>query len=1499
MELAQYLYSQITSGQLDEAEGRRYIGQVLPSDIAVVGMSCEYTGADSVFGFEEMLRSGRNGFRSFPESRKQYFPRDHRYLVDAARVSGRDAEELFQAMCGQPGAYLDDVDQFEPGFFDIAENEATYIDPMHRLVLKHLHLAIEHSGMTREEIVGSRTAIYVGKDRSIAGSYASEIEADSDLVNPGTWEGILASRLNYLYDLQGGSLVVDTACSSSLVALHIAKKMLRDNEIDIALVGGIALGMAPRQGEVFGDYASVETARDHLKVFDRASSGTIFGEGVGFVMLRRLPDAVSRRDKVYSLVRATGINSDGRSNGLTAPNPKAQTNLILDTYSAAAISPETIDYVDAHGTGTKLGDPIEIRGLTDAFRTGGVASYSTCALSSLKENIGHTVGAAGVGGLIKMSLALNSRMIYPAGGFEVPNDFIKFIDTPFYVPNQLSHWESRDHPRRGAISSFGFSGTNGHAVLEEYPADRRDPQTGTEFPFLLSSPTGAQLMQVIDGFLSHEELIRENLLADIAYTLVCRRRRYASSVGFTASSHEEFFASLRTARAALAAGQAADGIFLGDGTADGPASRSTELLRARIAQHPELFSLQERLELEAAEGDGFLGEGDFGDARVCGLPGHVFDTRRYWGTVKKYNVYQADNALSGTPVDGQLLTSRLLSTPSTDLYTMQLDLDRWFLTNHRIAGLPTLSGTAYTQLAAELAQLHFGTPRYELTKMMFQNLIQVTEARTVLVQATKSAKGQDRGLEVEVFSQTDDAEAPFITHGSFRLAPLSDDRIDIGPGPADPGPDAVASNWSGNDEEDSGGMRFAGRWDVRKNEMVLDALTPSDHVMRFTLAPEFREDLTDFHISPALLDLVAGVVSWERSTATGRTYLPLSYGALRFTGLPFTPTVRSRTKLHYDVASDPLVAVADVWIYDDQGRLVVQLERYAMRAFTGSATSHTTTFHEVCLEPIESPAECELPASVAVVDSAGRLGDFTGLPQWQRIGADEVAGLPDKLDALVHVSPAMDGGDVAAFEKALRDVLTVAKAAPRALRAGGRLVFLTRDGLATGTGSADPFAYAVSAAARVIQLENPRLTTVAIADPELDLQRAVRLASAEALAGRKVLVGADGLLGEVVRTRRGALPDRQLPENATVLVTGAFGGVGTQYLTALWEHYRASVVVLGRRDATDLLDSDDADDRARGEQIGRLVDDGMSLRFVRCDLSDDAAVRETIRSLREELVFDAVVHLAGVPEDGMLFRKEWEDLRAIVAPKAAAAAVLLEELAGQRPQFLAASSMTTLAGAPGQFGYTFANAYLEGLARATDGAGVVRWPGWKETGMATRFGVDSATDDAFLLRALPTDEAAAYVRETLGRSFVDVVAGEFTASAHETLSPWMGFEASSAEPAPSTESSGTATAAGVDTESAEQNGLVIRSFDELKITGADRELSDIEKLVAVLFASVLERDEIDVRASFTDLGGDSLKAFSIYTPLVEQLDVDLEVADIFIHSTVLELSAHVREMQEG
>jgi 3-oxoacyl-(acyl-carrier-protein) synthase/acyl carrier protein len=1488
MELAQYIYKQIAEGALDEATGRKYLAEAMPDDVAVVGMSCEYSGAPDLFAFERLLRAGRNGFGPFPDSRKDYFPKGHRYLAESAAFLGVDPETVFERMTEQRGSYLDDVDEFDAAFFDMSEEESRYVDPAHRLVLKHVFLGLEHAGITRAEVKGTRTAVYIGKDRSVDGSYASEIENDSEMINAGTWEGILASRINYLWDLSGGSLVVDTACSSSLVATHLAKRALAAGEIDTALVGGVALGLAPRQGDVFGDRGGVETVRDYLTVFDEQSRGTIFGEGAGIVVLKRLRDAIAHGDHVYAVLRATGINSDGRSNGLTAPNPRAQARLIEETYRAAGISPRSIGYVDAHGTGTRLGDPIEVRGLTDAFRSGGRDDYGTCALSTLKENVGHTVGAAGVGGIIKMSLALDSGVIFPASAFTAPNDFVRFQDTPFYIPDALQEWPEGAGPRRGAVSSFGFSGTNAHAVLEAAPTRATTPATVVEgpLPFLLSAPTALQLLDRVEGLLAARTQLERLALVDIAATLVGRRERFDERLGLTASNHAELFAQLEAARTALAAtgpfSTDLAGLFRGTASARSEADRATTaFLVERSADVPGLLSTADRVRLATSGADELLTSAQVPGGSVVGLPGLRFRGERLWATVRRYQTASAAGSV-GSPVDGVLLDAQVLQGPTVDLFTMRLDLGRWCVNDHRIGGLPTLSGTAYTQLATDLARLYFGGPGYELTRMTFRGLLQVERERTVLVEVRRGDSGR---LDVEVFARTDDGnvtfatfrlDAPGETPAADRIAPFGEaDRADLGGHSSDM-------------------LSFSGRWDTTDRPLGLRRLDATTIETEHRLDPAFGEDLDTWDLSPAVVDLLAGAMSWERGVTVGRQFLPLSYGTARATGARMTATNRARTVLRYDPEDDPRVVSADVVIVNDRDEVVLALSRYSMREYVQPTA---TTRSEVDLVPagVAAPA-AGLPDGdvLLLADADDREAVLASVQEGERsrVRSVPIRPVPDDLDRAEHVVvvlPRVQDGP-AALAEAASATLKLVQALPRLIRADGRLVVLVRAGLgALGDADVDPVDVARSAAVRVLQAENPGMRLTIVSDAELDVPRALAIAAEPSWEGRRALVRDGMLYGEQLRTPARSPQARRMPENATVLVTGGFGGMGVEYLEALWRDHGAAAVVVGRRDLDVLGASDAVDDRQRAARIAALAAEGMRIRFVRCDLADAGEFAVALRDIERTDRIDGVVHLAGVPEAGMLFRKTPDDLARVFAPKAVAAAVLVEHFAERMPElFLAASTMTTLAGAAGQFGYTLANAYLEGLARGGRGVDVTRWPGWQDTGMALRFGVDDAPEDAFLLAPLRASDAAAHVVDSIRRQGIDTVVGRLTNGGTATLATVM-----SVPDAPEAASTDAAPAA------AAPAGLVIKDIADIEVVGVDRPLDDLESLVTVLFASVLEVDRVDVTMSFTDMGGDSLKAFSIYTPLVEQLDVDLEVADVFVYPSVLELSAHVREMQHA
>jgi acyl transferase domain-containing protein/7-keto-8-aminopelargonate synthetase-like enzyme/acyl carrier protein/SAM-dependent methyltransferase len=421
-------------------------------DIAIIGMSGQFPGANNLDEFWENIALGKNSISEIPKSRwdiKKHFD------------STKPAETGYQK-----GGFLTEIDKFDPLFFNISPKEAELMDPQQRLFLECSWKALEDAGYS--QLSEQKVGIYVGIRHSDYFSRILENQQALDIhVFTGNDSSILAARLAYYLDLKGPSLAVDTACSSSLVAIHLAAHQIRTNQIDIAIAGGVVVMTTP-QLYMLALNSDMLSPEGQCKTFDNDANGFVPAEGVGVVVLKSLEKAIKDGDHIYGVIKGSGINQDGKTNGITAPSTLSQTRLELEVYKQAKINPETISYVEAHGTGTKLGDPIEVEALTNAYRQY-TQNKQFCAIGSVKTNIGHTQYAAGVAGVIKVLLALKHKKIPPSINFKKPNEHINFKESPFYVPTQLQDWKTENGgKRRATVSAFGFSGTNAHLVIEEY-----------------------------------------------------------------------------------------------------------------------------------------------------------------------------------------------------------------------------------------------------------------------------------------------------------------------------------------------------------------------------------------------------------------------------------------------------------------------------------------------------------------------------------------------------------------------------------------------------------------------------------------------------------------------------------------------------------------------------------------------------------------------------------------------------------------------------------------------------------------------------------------------------------------------------------------------------------------------------------------------------------------------------------------------------------------------
>ncbi|MHB8064942.1 MAG: HAD-IIIC family phosphatase, partial [Ruminiclostridium sp.] len=447
-------------------------------------------------------------------------------------------------------AYLNDVDKFDYKFFQVSPKEASLMNPSHRLFLENVWKAIEDSGYGSEKLKGSKTGTFIGYSSlpyiDTFYDYTRFIfEEDPSLVSmalPGNLNSMIASRISHILDLKGPSLTIDTACSSSLVAVHLACQSLRNGECEVAIAGTVKTNLFPLDDFKVG----IEATDDKAKTFDDSSDGTSRGEGVVAVVFKPLCNAIKDNDNIYAVIKGSAINHDGTSIGITAPNAVAQENVIVAAWENAGVEPETIGYIEAHGTGTTLGDPIEIDGIKRAF-----SRYTDrkqfCAIGSVKSNIGHLDHGAGIAGFLKAVLALKNKRIPPTLHFNYPNRKIEFEESPVYVNNTLKEWKSEGFPRRCGVSAFGLSGTNCHVILEEAPEleCNHEKNIDKENVLTLSAKNIASLNELVREFDSYLQDSREFSLPNICYMANTGRGHYNYRLALVVSDIEDLKMKLR------------------------------------------------------------------------------------------------------------------------------------------------------------------------------------------------------------------------------------------------------------------------------------------------------------------------------------------------------------------------------------------------------------------------------------------------------------------------------------------------------------------------------------------------------------------------------------------------------------------------------------------------------------------------------------------------------------------------------------------------------------------------------------------------------------------------------------------------------------------------------------------------------------------------------------------------------------------------------------------
>ncbi len=799
------------------------------------------------------------------------------------------------------------------------------MDPQQRLFLMESWRALEDAGYSDRDLDAVRCGVFAGCGAS---DYEHRLRKSDDWAESqaflGNASAILAARIAYHLNLKGPSLAVDTACSSSLVAIQLACEALRARTVELALAGGVTV-ICTERFHIWSSRLGMLSPAGRCQAFAQEADGFVPAEGVGVLVLKRLDDAMRDGDGIYGIIRGFGVNQDGKTNGITAPSAPSQTELESEIYEKFGVNPETIGYVECHGTGTKLGDPIEIDALTDAFRRF-TNKTSFCAVGSVKSNIGHALSAAGVASVIKVLLALKHSELPPTLHCDRTNELIDFNGSPFFVNRELREWKPREGQiRRAAVSSFGFSGTNAHLVIEEPPPiSVTAPESKPAYLVTLSGRTQAALRLRQEMLLEWLETSTDTATAleTISYTLNAGRSHFEHRCALVVSSLNELRESLRRV---LAGGMPYDGLTgVWDLNSRGDAADASADLQTGIAESllvsfrdPDLYREKlRRLALDYTTGTeidwNILHQGEI--KRRISLPTYPFERRPFWFSSAKDPVYARRPGVIGPLLDGPV--------PNWDtggLFAKRFDPDERVLAEHRVNGQPILPGVAHLEMVYAAAQALAPGRRVTLSSVVWLRPLRAGTA----------------AIELQVRVGQESGQVRFTVENRHEDVPLVFSQGEVqytdGPAPAEwLDLDALRQRCSREFERETIYERFAragvvyGPWfrTVERLWLGVDEL-----LGELRIAPENLVELEAYTLHPALLDgalQVAAGALLAGGKAQTEPRLPFSVERVEVLG-----TLTEKVFVHVRGQAE---TGAEILLVNEQGCVCVRLSGYVTRA---------------------------------------------------------------------------------------------------------------------------------------------------------------------------------------------------------------------------------------------------------------------------------------------------------------------------------------------------------------------------------------------------------------------------------------------------------------------------------------------------------------------------------------------------------------------------------------
>lgn len=1520
IELDSFLSSEDNTAEVRLQETNNASGH----EIAIIGMSGSIGSCRNLDEFWTMISQSHTDRRSLPATRHQDFEDYLKLRGVFHRVTKGDYLKE---------AFLDDIDKFDHQFFGLSKQEANLMDPNQRLFLQTAWAALEHAGYGGETIKGSNTGVFVGYSDDFGQDYRHIVQTFSpdapEISVAGNIKSIIASRIAYHLDLHGPSMLIDTACSSGLVSVHQACRSLRAGECDIALAGGVKIDLLPIEdkdntGVGTRDIQDTIAPDGKTRTFDNNGAGTSAAEGVIAFVLKPLSKATADGDHIHAIIAGSAVNQDGLSVGITAPNSAAQESLITTALEDAGIAAEDVGYMEAHGTATPLGDPIEVAGITHAFAND-TKRKQYCAIGSVKSNIGHMDSAAGLAGLAKTIYAIKHAQLPPSLNFDCPNQNITFEQSPVYVNDTLRDWPAPlDKKRIAGINSFGLSGTNCHLLVTSavQPAQRQKTNK-TSCLFLLSAKTPQLLFEYASQYwLFCKEISgSEFQLQDMCFTLATGRIHHSYRLAIIADTIEGLMKSLVNyiigVEDSTIAATELDGL-----------DNNTNPLKAGSLDNPSdtaaLKNLQE-LFVNGTSIDWNQIYSDITGLQRVPLLTYPFKQERCW-VAKSDLVHKREQQLqvaqpkqfSHPLIDTLVVNSHLLT-----VYQVSLSAGtHWELSDHRIKNQYVLPGTAYIEMLMEIAQLQHP----ESVKALYGWNVSIDKAQFLSPLIVEDEEARDLHIHLEGAFPSYKARIVSQQRGEWLI------HAEAGLSLAGPAETTHSLNITSikerlvNDitfhasEDQKLGLEIGDRW----NQSFVQGWQTEDgqeYLVELHLSSQYLNENDSYHYHPALLDVAVNAAN--HLLQEKQLYLPFAYRGFQIFGaLPAHFYVHLKLKnKSSEMASFQVNLITiqgvSVGLIDDytvkrvsekdllagEGKLAFDVRMVESNRninpniqgidevlFVLDKQSADLPFFQRLIENCESPVvflveDYQQTTVIQEFIFKHASTKFSGLVY----GATLQLSLdPQKLvDSMYYL-----GEWLSALMKQKMAI------------AGPFLVF-TQSALSISNEKIDPMQAAIFDFIRVARLENPQFNITAV-DMGLKEYQSVETAMVASLWSSTntpqeyiCIRNNTYYTEELYSTEIKKSEFKPLCSGGTYLITGGTGALGLAVAKSLAntasQQGLSVPITLILTGTTPLPESsswittiEKTTDTKLRNQLQTLVSIkalGVNVDVIENDISVEKNVSYLLDKIRRKYgALNGIIHAAGRAGSGFILNKKKQDMANVIDPKVAGALWLhLYTLTDSLDFFVFYSSISTLLRNGGQSDYTAANRFLDALAilRRTEGlpALSVRWPAWREIGIAVDF---NAVDENEFFAPIDSNDAIERLHSAMFTSDnlpANLVLADI--NAHATQQDLSSAHLTASDSVLHLLNRQTNVAHSL------HHG---NSISRVVLKGV-AEPSAIQTKVADLWYKVLGATEIAIDDQFSDLGGNSILSTQLYNEYEKLHPGAIDMADLFTYTTI-EAQAH-------